>query len=193
MSIDHLIQTLQDFKRPASAHGTPDRKAAVAIVLSAGERGVEMLMIRRAVREGDPWSGHMGFPGGRRDPEDSSSQACAARETHEEIGLDLEKHGALLCELSDVNTGWRPDRPEMLIAPFVYWLDAVPTLSLNHEVDDVVWVPLGFFQEPDNRQALKWEWRGESIESDAYYYDDNQIWGLSLMMIDELLEIVPGA
>ena len=193
MSIDHLIQTLQDFKRPASAHGTPERKAAVAIVLSAGERGVEMLMIRRAVREGDPWSGHMGFPGGRRDPEDSSSQACAARETHEEIGLDLEKHGALLCELSDVNTGWRPDRPEMLIAPFVYWLDAVPTLSLNHEVDDVVWVPLGFFQEPDNRQALKWEWRGESIQSDAYYYDDNQIWGLSLMMIDELLEIVPGA
>jgi len=152
-----------------------------------------MLMIRRAVREGDPWSGHMGFPGGRRDPEDSSSQACAARETHEEIGLDLGKHGALLCELSDVNTGWRPDRPEMLIAPFVYWLDAVPTLSLNHEVDDVVWVPLGFFQEPDNRQALKWEWRGESIQSDAYYYDDNQIWGLSLMMIDELLEIVPGA
>jgi len=53
-------------------------------------------------------------------------------------------------------------------------------------------VPLGFFQEPDNRQALKWEWRGESIESDAYYYDDNQIWGLSLMMIDELLDIVPG-
>jgi 8-oxo-dGTP pyrophosphatase MutT (NUDIX family) len=193
VSIDHLIQTLQDFKRPASAHGTPERKAAVAIVLSAGERGVEILMIRRAVREGDPWSGHMGFPGGRRDPEDSSSQACAARETHEEIGLDLEKHGALLCELSDVNTGWRPDRPEMLIAPFVYWLDAVPTLSLNHEVDDVVWVPLGFFQEPDNRQALKWEWRGESIQSDAYYYDDNQIWGLSLMMIDELLEIVPGA
>ena len=193
MSIDHLIQTLQDFKRPASGHGTPDRKAAVAIVLSAGERGVEMLMIRRAVREGDPWSGHMGFPGGRRDPEDSSSQACAARETHEEIGLDLGKHGALLCELSDVNTGWRPDRPEMLIAPFVYWLDAVPTLSLNHEVDDVVWVPLGFFQEPENRQALSWEWRGKSIESDAYYYDDNQIWGLSLMMIDELLEIVPGA
>jgi len=193
VSIDHLIQTLQDFKRPASANGTPDRKAAVAIVLSAGERGVEMLMIRRAVREGDPWSGHMGFPGGRRDPEDSSSQACAARETHEEIGLDLGKHGALLCELSDVNTGWRPDRPEMLIAPFVYWLDAVPTLSLNHEVDDVVWVPLGFFQEPENRQALSWEWRGKSIESDAYYYDDNQIWGLSLMMIDELLEIVPGA
>ena len=192
MSIDHLIQTLQDFERPVSAHGTPERKAAVAIVLSAGKQGVEMLMIRRAVREGDPWSGHMGFPGGRRDPEDSSSQACAARETHEEIGLDLWKHGSLLCELSDVNTGWRPDRPEMLIAPFVYWLDEVPTLSLNHEVDDVVWVPLGFFQEPDNRQALKWEWRGESIESDAYYYDDNQIWGLSLMMIDELLDIVPG-
>ena len=193
MIANDIISHLRDFQRPKLNQDSTDRKAAVAIALSEGSDGVEMLMIKRAVREGDPWSGHMGFPGGRRDPDDASCLACATRETLEEIGLDLDAHGSLLCELSDVNTGWRPDRPEMLIAPFVYWLDAVPTLSLNHEVDDVVWVPLGFFQEPENRQALSWEWRGKSIESDAYYYDDNQIWGLSLMMIDELLEIVPGA
>jgi len=60
-------------------------------------------------------------------------------------------------------------------------------------VDDVVWVPMAFLGDASNRQALQWEWRGRAIESDAYYYQDNQIWGLSLMMIDELLSILPKA
>jgi len=79
----------------------------------------------------------------------------------------------------------------MPIAPYVYWLERVPSLTLNYEVDDVVWVPMAFLRDASNRQALKWEWRGRAIESDAYYYQDNQIWGLSLMMIDELLGILP--
>ena len=193
MLANDIIPHLRDFQRQETSQGSTDRKAAVAIALSEGSDGVEMLMIKRAVREGDPWSGHMGFPGGRRDPDDASCLACATRETREEIGLDLDEHGSLLCELSDVNTGWRPDRPEMLIAPYVYWLERVPSLTLNHEVDDVVWVPMAFLRDASNRQALQWEWRGRAIESDAYYYQDNQIWGLSLMMIDELLSILPKA
>ena len=193
MIANDIIPHLRDFQRPELNQGSTDRKAAVAIALSEGSDGVQMLMIKRAVREGDPWSGHMGFPGGRRDPDDASCLACATRETREEIGLDLDEHGSLLCELSDVNTGWRPDRPEMLIAPYVYWLERVPSLTLNHEVDDVVWVPMAFLRDTSNRQALQWEWRGRAIESDAYYYHDNQIWGLSLMMIDELLDILPKA
>src|ERR1700682_285931 len=42
-------------------------RAAVAAVLRAGTTGPEILFIERAKREGDPWSGHMAFPGGRRD------------------------------------------------------------------------------------------------------------------------------
>ena len=97
----------------------PSKRAAVAIGLRDGSAGPEILMIQRAVREGDPWSGHMGFPGGRKDDTDASDEACAKRETLEEIGFDLEAHARCICQLSDVNTGWRADRPEMLVAPFV--------------------------------------------------------------------------
>ena len=166
------------------------KRAAVAIALRDGECSAELLMIQRAVREGDPWSGHMGFPGGRREPSDASNLDCALRETCEEIGADYQAHGELLCQLSDVNTGWRADRPEMLVAPFVFSLNSQPTFSLNHEVDSVLWVPIDFLLESSNRSLHQWQWRDRSLETDCYHYKGRLIWGLSLMMIDELLEII---
>jgi 8-oxo-dGTP pyrophosphatase MutT (NUDIX family) len=168
----------------------PSKRAAVAISLRSGSSGPEILMIQRAVREGDPWSGHMGFPGGRKDGADASDVACAKRETLEEIGFDLESHGHLICQLSDVNTGWRADRPEMLVAPFIFSVNDTPAFELNHEVDDTLWVPLSFLLNDENRGRHQWDWRGEVLESDAFIYQGRLIWGLSLMMIDELLEII---
>lgn len=162
-------------------------RAAVAIMVREGLDATEMLMIRRATREGDPWSGHMGFPGGRRDPGDPCNFSCALRETEEEIGVDLGQWGTRLGELSDVNTGWRADRPEMLVTPFVFRVAELPELKPNHEVDDVVWVPLHFLMDHRNREPLAWEWKGQKMETDSYLYDSYRIWGLSLMMIDEMI------
>ena len=168
----------------------PSKRAAVAISVRSGVSGPEILMIQRAVRQGDPWSGHMGFPGGRKDESDASDMACAKRETLEEIGFDLDIYGELVCQLSDVNTGWRADRPEMLVAPFLFKVDSTPVFELNHEVDDTLWVPLSFLLNDANRSRHQWDWRGEVLESDAFTFDDRLIWGLSLMMIDELLQII---
>lgn len=187
LAFDQLLGRLQRHPKPRLNYGPVQRQAGVAIVLREAPVGPVMLMIRRAEREGDPWSGHMGFPGGRRDPGDVSNLACAIRETREELGIDLEGHARRVCELGDVNTGWRPDRPEMLVSPFVFAVDHEPDMTLNHEVDGVVWVPLTFFMDHGNRMPLKWGWEGQAVESDSYVFKGNRIWGLSLMMIDELL------
>ncbi|MGH7644285.1 MAG: NUDIX hydrolase, partial [Gemmatimonadales bacterium] len=63
--------------------------AAVALALLEGSTGLELLLIKRAEREGDPWSGQIALPGGRRDPQDPDLLATALRETLEETGLDL--------------------------------------------------------------------------------------------------------
>ncbi len=187
-SFQEVIDRLSIVASPAEP--LPSKRAAVAISLRLGVSGPEMLMIQRAVREGDPWSGHMGFPGGRKDASDATDVACAKRETREEIGFDLDTYGELICQLSDVNTGWRADRPEMLVAPFIFRVDSTPDFELNHEVDDTLWVPLSFLLDDANRSRHQWDWRGEVLESDAFTYDNRLIWGLSLMMIDELLEII---
>ena len=187
-SFQEVIDRLSAVESPVDP--VPSKRAAVAISVRSGVSGPEILMIQRAVRQGDPWSGHMGFPGGRKDESDASDMACAKRETREEIGFDLDIHGELVCQLSDVNTGWRADRPEMLVAPFVFKVGSTPVFELNHEVDDTLWVPLSFLLNEANRSRHQWDWRGEVLESDAFTFDDRLIWGLSLMMIDELLQII---
>ena len=47
---------------------------------------VELLYILRTSRVGDKWSGHVAFPGGKREAEDRDDRAAAARETEEDLG-----------------------------------------------------------------------------------------------------------
>ena len=185
-----LHRRLQGFVKQDAGFEPRSGRAAVAIMVREGQEATELLMIRRATREGDPWSGHMGFPGGRRDPEDRSNFSCALRETEEELGVDLSRWGAPLGELSDVNTGWRKDRPEMLVTPFIFSVSELPELTPNDEVDDVVWVPLHFLMDEGNREPLEWERKGQKMETDSYLYDCYRIWGLSLMMIDEMMGLL---
>ena len=187
---EQLHRRLQRFVKQDAGFEPRSGRAAVAIMVREGQEATELLMIRRATREGDPWSGHMGFPGGRRDPEDHSNLSCALRETEEELGVDLSRWGAPLGELSDVNTGWRKDRPEMLVTPFIFSVSELPELTPNDEVDDVVWVPLHFLMDESNREPLEWEWKGQKMETDSYLYDCYRIWGLSLMMIDEMMGLL---
>lgn len=65
------------------------KRSAVAMILQVRAGELNILMIKRAEREGDPWSGHMAFPGGRMDKVDAHGFAVAVRETEEEVGLTL--------------------------------------------------------------------------------------------------------
>ncbi|MDA9942997.1 CoA pyrophosphatase [Luminiphilus sp.] len=188
--IQPLQQHLAQFNKEPAGFEPQAGRAAVAIILREGGEATEMLMIRRAIRDGDPWSGHMGFPGGRRDPSDQSNLGCALRETEEELGVDLVHCATQLGELTDVNTGWRADRPEMLVTPFVFQVNDVPVMSPNDEVDEVVWIPLHLLMQLDQREPMAWEWKGQKMESDSYLYASYRIWGLSLMMIDEMLALL---
>ena len=117
------------------------RQAAVAIVLRDTNAGPEILFIKRAEKEGDPWSGHMAFPGGHLEHFDPSLQYAAMRETEEETGLSLGPHhhvGALDHQQAQP----RGRTLDMLIAPHVFHIEGDPDFSPNYEVDEVVWAPL---------------------------------------------------
>ena len=69
----------------------------------------EVLFIKRAVRSGDRWTGHVAFPGGKREAEDADDSVAAIRETQEEVGLDLDvEHCLLVSKLPErvITTNW---------------------------------------------------------------------------------------
>ncbi|WP_328799376.1 NUDIX hydrolase [Sediminihaliea albiluteola] len=192
VSLLHLIEhRLSDHRAGRKRLRRLRQRSAVAIILSVREGELHILMIKRAEREGDPWSGHMAFPGGRMEPDDAHGYAVAHRETEEEIGVHLDDCARCIGRLSDITAGPRGVLG-MFISPFVFCLEKPVEFSPNYEVAEVVWVPLEFLMDSSKRETMVWKRRGLSMELPCYIYKGRRIWGLSLMMLDELMDLVEG-
>lgn len=165
-------------------------RAAVAVVLAESPVTPELsvLLMRRATRKGDPWSGHMSFPGGRVQREDANPRATALRETFEEVGLQLADDN-YLARMSDVLTR-RHERPTpMIVSPYAFHCARPPQLIVNRESEEALWVPLSFLANPANRKQMTWKQLGVTWRLPCYDYEGRRIWGLTLLMLNELLRI----
>jgi 8-oxo-dGTP pyrophosphatase MutT (NUDIX family) len=164
------------------------QRAAVAAILRSAECGPQLLLIRRARRRGDPWSGDMAFPGGLVGRGDADPRAGVLRETREEIGLDLARHGALLGELPrQLAFSPRPPWGPMAIVPYVFEIEGDPVLAPDRrEVEEALWVPLAHFAEPRHREKLERRVLGLPLRFDSCRYDGRVVWGLTLRMIEAL-------
>jgi 8-oxo-dGTP pyrophosphatase MutT (NUDIX family) len=162
--------------------------AAVAVVLVPSPDAV--LLIRRAERAGDPWSGHMALPGGRRDPDDDDLVGTAVRETFEEVGLRLDR-AELLGGLDDVVPRTQV-LPPIAVRPFVFGLTERPPLTPNPEVAAVRWVHLDHLLHPETYHSARLEIRGEPREFPAYRVDESIVWGMTERILTGLLVQLRG-
>lgn len=166
------------------------KRSAVAMILREHLGEAEILMIKRAERDGDPWSGHMAFPGGRMEPEDRHGLDVARRETREEIGLDLDP-ASCFGRLSELMTHVQLRRRPMVVSPYLFHQVSDVELTLNYEVDEVIWIPVSFLTNRSNRETMIWKRGGARVPLPCYMYKGRRVWGLSLMMLDELLDLLP--
>ena len=159
--------------------------AAVAIVFRAGNVGTELLFIQRASKDGDPWSGHMAFPGGRTDATDTDSHFTAERETREEVGLDVST-APRLGSLTDLEPG-RQRGGLVAVRGHAYWLAGDrPELVPNYEVADTVWVPLQALADRDRYIDYYYPvsdstWPGIQLDK-----AEHVVWGLTLRFLSDL-------
>ena len=149
---------------------------AGVLVAITDEPEPKLLLTRRATHLSSH-QGEVALPGGKRDPEDEHIITTALREAHEEVALDPE-NVQVIGELDQVVSrfGYLVTPVLAVIPPK---LTHVPSLD---ELDAVFEVPLSLFTEPPSQYFE----RG-SIRLPSYDYKEFHIWGLTAMMIAELM------
>jgi 8-oxo-dGTP pyrophosphatase MutT (NUDIX family) len=166
-------------------------RAAVALVLAEVDADVDLLLIQRAIRDDDPWSGHMALPGGRRDPGDADAVATASRETHEEVGVDLRRGAEVIGRLDELRAVARHRPLDLVITPVVFALREPVTLRPSpREVESAIWVPLSFLASPHSDATYDRTLDGVTNQYPAFRYQHYTIWGLTHRILQGFLELV---
>jgi len=186
LSLAEARQALADH-HPHVIDAKPRGRAAVAVVLRDDRGPMDLLfIIERASREGDPWSGHIAFPGGWVDKADTGPQAAAERETLEEVGLSL-AGAAQLGRLDDM-PGMRSSESELVVSAFVYHLPHPAALTPNAEVREAFWFPIDSLLD-DRRQVAHPTEQGMHSPGIALGEKRPQVlWGLTYRFLAQFLK-----
>jgi len=179
----HLRHKLASINRSKDG----DHVEAVVAILLWDElgRGLQTLLVQRAEREGDPWSGQIGLPGGRVKQGVETPRTALHREVEEEVGINLEEVGV---ELGSLSVGHPMRRMEMRVQPWVYGLKAKPKVSLGSEIADSFWVNLS--ELPSKMQMTEIMIRKEPRSVESYLVDGKVVWGFTYRVLTELLPIL---
>jgi 8-oxo-dGTP pyrophosphatase MutT (NUDIX family) len=174
----------------AGALGEPPTSAKGAVSLILRDAGpVEILLIERAVREGDPWSGQLAFPGGGRHATDRDLLETAVRETEEEVRVDLSRDARLVGRLPPRAPA---NRVEWLVVPFVFSLTHAVNPVPGEEAARAFWTPLDAL--PDRLYVATIEVPGRRLELPAFEVGGKPLWGFSFRVLCDLFDVVgwPG-
>ena len=164
------------------------QRAAVAVVV-AGAADPAMLFVKRREREGDPWSGHVAFPGGFSSPGDASPAVTAARETEEETGLALSRLGEQIGVLDDVYPRSRL-LPKVIVTPVVFVVPDRLPVTASDEVERAFWLPVADLYASENRRPLVLELPTGRQEFDSIVLDGHTIWGLTERVLSQIATII---
>jgi 8-oxo-dGTP pyrophosphatase MutT (NUDIX family) len=145
-----------------------------------------VLLMVRAERPGDRWSGQVSLPGGHAELVDEDLRATARRETLEEVGVVLTERDSV-GQLPSVQARARGRRLPMLITPFTFALRERPQLALGPEAADAFWLPLERAREGEFDTEHRYR-EGELVHRlPGWRFGDRTIWGLTHGMLQQLL------
>ncbi|MDE0646176.1 MAG: CoA pyrophosphatase [Gammaproteobacteria bacterium] len=187
-SLGDLTIKLRNLPVHAESESNDSQQAAVSLIVVETESGLQLLLIQKAQRKGDLWSGQMAFPGGHKEPQDKTLLDTAIRETQEEVGIELH-HDTCVAQLTRCAPLKR--RLPLLVTPYVFASSLIPSITMNHEVSDYIWVSLDVLTNHDYLHFQKVQFDQGVVEVPGFLLPSGQfIWGLTFRIIRSFIEIV---
>jgi 8-oxo-dGTP pyrophosphatase MutT (NUDIX family) len=182
-----LRQAIEKRTVQRQARSAVIREAAVALLIRPREQ-LEILLIKRAIQERDPWSGQMALPGGRRDDSDMDLLDTAIRETAEEVGIEIGP-ADLIGALDEVAPR-TPRLPPITIAPYVFTVSPETTADIQAaEVEMGLWVPVADLRNDAAASEILIELEEGAKAFPSLRYGDHVIWGLTHRILIQFLDL----
>ena len=183
-----MDERLNDIRRWLSSHSRRVisdaglRHAAVLILLYPRDERLHLLFTKRTSLV-EHHKGQISFPGGSVDEQDHTLVDTALREAREEIGLE----SSAVDILGLYHDQWTPTG--FCITPVVGYTESLPLLTLNqHEVEEIVEIPVEFFLDRRNEHIRHLERLGKAVEVYYYHFMDHEIWGATAAIVRSFLK-----
>lgn len=151
--------------------------AEAAVLMAITDEAQPHLILTQRARHLSSHQGEVAFPGGKRDPDDATLIATALREAEEEIALPAQQVQVVATLDQVVSRFGYLVTPVLAVVP-----PSIPLIPNRAELDAIFTVPLSVFQQPPSRYFE----RG-SIRVPSYDFQQFHIWGLTAMMIAEMM------
>lgn len=165
----------------------PQQLPEAAVLVPLTQSATPELLLTLRAQGLSTHGGEVAFPGGRRDPEDPNLTFTALRESQEEVGLDP-KLVELTGELSPLVS-----RHGIKVTPYVGVIpDQLKYQANAAEIASIFSVPLEYFVEDPRHSTHRIDYLGKSWYVPSYTYADYKIWGLTAVMVVELVNVVFG-
>jgi 8-oxo-dGTP pyrophosphatase MutT (NUDIX family) len=162
-------------------------EAAVAILHARAENSI--LLMRRADREGDPWSGHWSLPGGRCEARDRDPSHTALRELEEECGIQLGS-GSLESTLPLMGAR-RKTGPPLLVAPYVFTVEQeLAAVVDGREAVSALWVPLRVLTDPAQHCLRTVPGSAAELLYPGIALDGAPLWGFTYRLLTVWLGLI---
>ena len=150
------------------------------VYASAPEASV--LLMRRAQRPGDPWSGHWSFPGGRVEATDTDLLHTALRELREECGIALERT-QLADRLPDDWAG-RVIGHSVMVATFVFHTPAQLPATLDpSEAAAAIWMPMSLLRDLSQHRVREIPGVPAERQFPAFDLEGTLVWGFTYRVL----------
>ncbi len=176
-----VAAALDALHQNAEAPPTDVRRAAVAVLLRGPSlHAAEVLLMQRAMREGDRWSGQISLPGGHEEPEDTDLIATARRESVEEVGVDPgEPHATVFGAMPTVQARASGERIGLYITPVVFHRREVGPTVLGPEAAGAFWVPLASLNSSELERPYRYRHREVVHVLPSWEFQGHRIWGMT--------------
>jgi len=173
--------------QPVRVEGEGLRASAVLLLLYE-QQGREYVLFQERTQEVLHHKGEISLPGGRRDPEDSTLEHTALRETDEEIGVTRD-HIELFGALDEVATR----SSNYVISPFVGAITRsgeYPFRMAQSEVKELVVVPLDYLTDAAHAEWQVIEDGEEAIAEREFHFEGHRIWGATARIVGQYLDLL---